>query len=723
MVQQNYRVNRPAGPTVLPQDRQPRSLAAGTRVQDVFEQSERQLLILGGPGAGKTTLLLELAQDLWRMAQADNTQPIPVLVNLSSWRNPRQPILDWLVEELNRKYGLRSDSVAAWLKDGQLLPLLDGLDEVANEHQKTCAIAINRWMMGDLALRPCGLVVCCRREEYERVVRQPLNLYGAVYLQSLTRKPEPTISPSAPLSILSDSPRTPVPSTSPTVTRRELRPISLRLRRKFRSFVHAIPRRLRLFFIFLIGVIGLIWAIDIIFHAPVQISAGEEILITDKILRDNDASSLCPKYDVAMRAKRDGTDAMKNYDFRKAETNFNLALASCPNDPESLIYLNNAKASNDPLTIAVSVPINTNPNVAQEILRGVAHSQNAVNAGGGIKGKLLRVRIADDANNPEYAKKVATALVKEPKIIAVVGHNATDTSIAAASIYQQAGLVMISPTSGGEKLSNFGDSIFRTVPPVSTMASLLARYVVDEGNTKIATCADPDASDSMAFYDAFRTVLRDITDSKGNQGRLVEIQCSLTSNFNPDAVLSQAKENDVQGILLVPFIDHLERAIKLALQNNGLALYSSPTMNTGRVLKEGKAKMKGLTLPVIWERTQPESAGFAGTAKQLWGADVNWRTAMAYDATQAIIKGLDNSQNRAGLKATLSAKGFSANGANGPIQFLTSGDRQMDDPKTVPTLVRVEEEIKSSTGYEFKRISLKGTEPNNSQESTQPILP
>jgi branched-chain amino acid transport system substrate-binding protein len=146
-------------------------------------------------------------------------------------------------------------------------------------------------------------------------------------------------------------------------------------------------------------------------------------------------------------------------------------------------------------------------------------------------------------------------------------------------------------------------------------------------------------------------------------------------------------------------------------------------MNTSKVLEDGKAKVEGLTLPVIWERTQPTSIGFADTAKRLWNADVNWRTAMAYDATQAIAQGLENAQTREGLKATLGTKGFSANGANGSIQFLPSGDRQMDDPKTAPTtptLVKVE---KGSTGYEFKRIPPKGTEPNNYPESAQPTLP
>jgi predicted NACHT family NTPase len=182
---QDFRVRRPWGATLKQPNQQPQVLPAETRVMAVFEQTKRQLLILGEPGSGKTTMLLELAQALLELAQQDNQQPIPVLVNLSSWKDPKQSILDWLLGELKLKYGLRADLAKDYLKQNQLLPLLDGLDEVETGQQRACAMAINAWMMDDLDHKPCGLVVCCRREEFETVVREPLSLYGAIYLQAL----------------------------------------------------------------------------------------------------------------------------------------------------------------------------------------------------------------------------------------------------------------------------------------------------------------------------------------------------------------------------------------------------------------------------------------------------------------------------------------------------------------------------------------------------------
>lgn len=167
-------------------EKPPQPLPPGTRVSEVFAQTKQQLLILGEPGSGKTTTMLELARDLLEKAKADNTQPIPVFVSLSSWKQPEVGIFEWLVAELKAKYGLRQDIGQKWMQNRVLLPLLDGLDEVTPSLQQKCAEAMNAWLTGDLENRPCGVLICCRREEFETVVRQKLDLQGAIYLQALT---------------------------------------------------------------------------------------------------------------------------------------------------------------------------------------------------------------------------------------------------------------------------------------------------------------------------------------------------------------------------------------------------------------------------------------------------------------------------------------------------------------------------------------------------------
>jgi serine/threonine protein kinase/DNA polymerase III delta prime subunit len=157
-------------------------LPAGTRITEVYDQTGGELLILGEPGAGKTTLLLELARDLLKRCEQERTHPIPVVFNLSSWTRKRQPLATWLIEELETKYKVPGKIGSDWIKTNQILPLLDGLDEVDGAYRPACMQAINDYhQMHSLV----PLVVCCRVQEYLSQANQ-LALSHAVIIQPLT---------------------------------------------------------------------------------------------------------------------------------------------------------------------------------------------------------------------------------------------------------------------------------------------------------------------------------------------------------------------------------------------------------------------------------------------------------------------------------------------------------------------------------------------------------
>lgn len=61
------------------------TLPSHASIADAYNLAQQELLILGEPGAGKSTLLLELAHHLVEQAEQDVSQPLPVLLPLSSW--------------------------------------------------------------------------------------------------------------------------------------------------------------------------------------------------------------------------------------------------------------------------------------------------------------------------------------------------------------------------------------------------------------------------------------------------------------------------------------------------------------------------------------------------------------------------------------------------------------------------------------------------------------
>lgn len=406
-----------------------------------------------------------------------------------------------------------------------------------------------------------------------------------------------------------------------------------------------------------------------------RISLGNQILLTSQ----------------TTAAKEAGVKAFAKGDYQGAVQNFQASLQQNRNDPETIIYLNNATASNGSfLKIAVSVPIGTNPNIAQEILRGVAQAQDEVNNRGGINQVKLQVEIVNDDNNPEVVREVAKTLTKDPSILAVIGHNASNASLEAAPIYQQEKLVMVTPTSFANNLSGFGSYIFRTIPNISLMAAPLAEYAVKTGKTNIAICYDSQAPDNISFKDEF------VASLTAAGGKLVPTVCDFSlPSFNPENALADAVSKGAQGLMLAPHIDRIDRAISLVRINRGkLPLYGSTTMYTIQTVKDGQKDVDGLVLPVPWHPETNPGSRFPENSRQRWGGIVNWRTATSFDATQAVIAGLRQSNTRFGLQQALRNTSFSTPGASEDVKFLPTGDRAGK-----PILVQVKQG--GSTGYNF----------------------
>jgi branched-chain amino acid transport system substrate-binding protein len=422
-----------------------------------------------------------------------------------------------------------------------------------------------------------------------------------------------------------------------------------------------------------------------------RLSTGQQILV---------ASDTTPE-------KQAGSKAFASGDFVIASNKFQASLAMTRNDPESLIYLNNAKAgAQTSLYIAVSVPTGGNfapvggsasPigygfDVAKEILRGVAQAQNQVNQQGGINGVPLQVVIANDSNDPAIGQQIATALVQDPKIVAVVGHAANDVSIAAAPIYQKGRLVMVSPTSQAKKLSNVGNYAFRTIPSMRFVAGILARYNVKANLKHLAICADSKAESSQSLKAEMAIAIA------ADGGKVSPIVCDFSAaDFEPRRLMGQILEEGADSLLLAPSADRFTQAIDLAQANQGrLPMLGSPSLYALRTLETGQSAVNGMVLAVNWHPEAAPDNHFVGEAKNLWGDQFTWRTALAYDATQAIITGLQQSTTRDGFQKAIASEKFGAPGATGPIQFLPSGDRN-----GTTFLVKIQPGNKSGQGYDF----------------------
>ena len=108
---------------------------------------------------------------------------MPVVFHLASWAARQRPLADWLVDELAERYYVPRKVAQALTNAEQVLPLLDGLDEVAPEHRAECVKAINTFRQQHWLV---PLAVCCRAADYQALSAR-VEFSGAVAIEPLSR--------------------------------------------------------------------------------------------------------------------------------------------------------------------------------------------------------------------------------------------------------------------------------------------------------------------------------------------------------------------------------------------------------------------------------------------------------------------------------------------------------------------------------------------------------
>jgi energy-coupling factor transporter ATP-binding protein EcfA2 len=147
-------------------------------LETIFIRHKGRLLIIGEPGAGKTTLLLQLAVALLKRKE----NRVPVILNLSTWKNQDQNFNHWLKENLPTAASVNKALANKLIEEDKILLLFDGLDEVSKEYRRSCLDAIAEYG----SKFEHQYVICSRVAEYTELGEAPV--YGQIKVLPLRRE-------------------------------------------------------------------------------------------------------------------------------------------------------------------------------------------------------------------------------------------------------------------------------------------------------------------------------------------------------------------------------------------------------------------------------------------------------------------------------------------------------------------------------------------------------
>jgi ABC-type branched-subunit amino acid transport system substrate-binding protein len=403
-----------------------------------------------------------------------------------------------------------------------------------------------------------------------------------------------------------------------------------------------------------------------------RISCGEEII-------------LMPPGGKIRRDKELGFTALKQKDYIQAieslQRDWEVA-----KDPETLIALNNAKlaqtADINIKTIAVVVPSSQTPIfVANNMLKGVAAAQREWNQGN--RAWKLRVIVADDSNDPNEGKKIASELVKHPEILTVLGHYSSNVTVNVRDIYQQAKTVLLSPTSTADELTTIDSNsyFFRIASSNRVSAQEMANNWANKYD-KIALFYTPNKKFSESLRKAFL--------SATSNNRIVK-EFDLTVPNHAADEIAQAKAAGAKAIVIIPdaYTDAIERdrVLSIIKANQGkLPILGSSILRDAYLFQVNPEWLKNLTISVPLHASDRRyiDAGKLNQAPNWWGnkSQIHDRIINSYDGMQVLLSALDKATDREDIRIALRQPNFTVRGITGKISFKGS-----DRAENINTLV------------------------------------
>jgi branched-chain amino acid transport system substrate-binding protein len=176
----------------------------------------------------------------------------------------------------------------------------------------------------------------------------------------------------------------------------------------------------------------------------------------------------------------------------------------------AVIALSAGTASAD-IVIATAGPMTGQYAVfGEQMKRGAEQAVKDINAQGGVLGEELSLRVGDDACDPKQAVAVANQFINQ-EVVFVAGHFCSGSSIPASSVYNEEGILQISPASTNPQLTEQGfDNVFRTCGRDDQQGQVAANYVVDNNvGSKIAVVHDKTAY-GKGLADEFKKTLNSL---------------------------------------------------------------------------------------------------------------------------------------------------------------------------------------------------------------------
>ena len=149
---------------------------------------------------------------------------------------------------------------------------------------------------------------------------------------------------------------------------------------------------------------------------------------------------------------------------------------------------------------------------------GAKQAIKDINAKGGVDGKMLEAKEYDDACDPKQAVAVANKVVNDG-VKFVVGHLCSSSTQPASDIYEDEGVIMITPAATSPDITSRGYKlVFRTIGLDSAQGPAAGNYIADHVKPKVVAVIH----DKQQYGEGIATAVKQTLEKKGVKVALFE---------------------------------------------------------------------------------------------------------------------------------------------------------------------------------------------------------
>lgn len=338
-----------------------------------------------------------------------------------------------------------------------------------------------------------------------------------------------------------------------------------------------------------------------------------------------------------------------------------LTLATCSCAPRT------------PILLGFGGPLSgRNADLGNAGLDGVRMAIDEWNSAGGLDGRQVELVPVDDEMNDELARQRDAALL-DRGIAAMIGHMTSNASVAVLPLFNQRGVLLISPTASTHDVTGQADCFFRVYPDNHMIAGEVGRRAAGLMGHRTAAIIyeTSNASFTLSCKAAFE---QGFTAGGGRIVGAVSFKMSATTAFR-DLTQKALAADPACLYVLANSMDTAMVCQQVAKMGKRPRIVVSDWSLTDDLLAHGGRAVEGIFAMHTVDRNsaEPRYVAFRQSFARRYARPPEFAALHGYDSARVVLTALRHDPRPANLPRTILAmRRF--DGLQGPIEFDQTGD-------------------------------------------------